>query len=105
MSGVTLKDKRSSEELRLRLGIVGVDRVVRRGRLRWFGHVECKEAGDWVSKCRNLVVVGGVRKGRPRKTWMECVKEDMKECGLKKEDAQHRSLWRKLIVGNVKPAL
>ena len=54
MSGVTLKDKRSSAELRRGLGIVGVDRVVRRGRLRWFGHVERKEAGDWVSKCRNF---------------------------------------------------
>ena len=100
ISGVTLKDKRSSEELRNGLGIVGVDRVVRRGRLRWFGHVERKEADDWVSKCRNLEVVGGVRKGRPRKTWMECVKEDMKECGLKKGDAQNRPLWRS-IVGNV----
>src|SRR3989442_14485221 len=105
MSGLTLKDKRSSEELRCGLGIVGVDRVVMRGRLRWFGHVERKEAGDWVSKCRNLEVVGGVRKGRPRKTWMECVKEDMKECGLKKEDAHDRSVWSRSIVGNVKPAL
>src|SRR5437867_12065262 len=92
MSGVTLKDRRSSEKLRRGLGIVGVDRVVRRDRLRWFGHVERKEAGDWVSNCRNLEVVGGVRKGRPRKSWMECVKEDMKECGLKKEDAQNRPL-------------
>ena len=91
MSGVTLKDKRSSEELRCGLGIVGVDRVVRRGRLRWFEHVERKDADDLVSKCRNFEVVGGVRKGRPRKTWMERVKEDMKECGLKKEDAQDRS--------------
>src|SRR5437867_3397795 len=57
MSGVTLKDKRSSEELRRGLGIVGVDRVVSRGRLRWFVHVERKEAGDWVSKCRNLEVI------------------------------------------------
>src|SRR5437867_2896326 len=91
MSGVSLKDKISSEELRSGLGIVGVDKVVRRGRLRWFWHVERKEAGDWVSKCRNVEVVGGVRKGRPRKTWMESwrhgkawmerhVKEDMKDC-------------------------
>src|SRR5437867_1796409 len=93
MSGVTLKDKRSSEELRRGLGIVGVDRVVRCGRLRWFGHVERKKADDWVSKCRNLEVVGGARKGRGRKTWMECVKKDMKECGLNKKDAQNRSLW------------
>src|SRR3989442_4743362 len=87
MSGVTLKNRRSSEEL------VGVDRVVRRGRLRWFWHVERKEADDWVSKCRNLEVVGGAKKERGRKTWMECVKKDMKECGLKIEDAQNRPLW------------
>src|SRR5437867_9661955 len=63
MSGVTLKDRRSSEELMRGLGIVSVDRVVRRGRLRWFGHVERKEADDWVSKCRNFEVVSGVKKG------------------------------------------
>src|SRR5437867_1216289 len=57
MSGVTLKDRRPSEELRLGLGIEGVEEVVRRGRLRLFGHVERKEAADWVSKCRNLEVV------------------------------------------------
>src|SRR3989442_11107345 len=93
MSGVTLRDIRSSEKFRRGLGIVGVDRVVRRGRLRWFEHVERKEADDWVSKCRNLEVVGGVRrKGRGRKTWIECVKKDMKECGLNKEVAQNRPL-------------
>src|SRR3989442_593312 len=101
MSGVTLKDRRSSEELRRGLGIVGVDRVVRRGRLRWFGHVERKKADDWVSKSRHLKVVGGARKGRGRKTWMKCVNKDMEECGLKKVDAQDRSLWSSSIVGNV----
>ena len=49
MSGVTLKGRRTSEELRLGLGIEGVEEVVRSGRLRWFGHVERKEADDWVS--------------------------------------------------------
>src|SRR2546425_3860238 len=101
MSGVTLEERRSSEELRRGLGIVGVDRVVRRDRLRWFGHVERKEADDWVSKCRNLEVVGGARKGRGRKTWMECVNKDMEECGLKKVDAQDRPLWSSSIVGIV----
>src|SRR6266516_4133268 len=38
MSGVTLKDRRTSEELRHGLGSEGVDSVVSRGRLRWFGH-------------------------------------------------------------------
>ena len=101
MSGVTLKDRRPSEELRLGLGIEGVEEVVRRGRLRWFGHVERKGADDWVSECRRLEVVGGVGKGGNMKTWMKCVKDDMKEFGLRKEDAQDRTYWRDSIVGNV----
>ena len=43
MSGVTLKDRRKSEDIRRGLGIESVDRVVSRGRLRWFGHVERKD--------------------------------------------------------------
>src|SRR2546425_1515899 len=39
MFGVTLKDRRPSEELRRGLGIEGVDRAVRSGRVRWFMHV------------------------------------------------------------------
>ena len=36
----------------------GVADVVRRGRLRWFGHLERKSVDDWVSACRGLVVEG-----------------------------------------------
>ena len=74
-----------------------MDRVGSRGRLRWYGHVERKNADDWVYKCRNLEVAGGIRKGRDKKTWIECVTKDMKKIGLKKEDAQNRSLWSSLI--------
>src|SRR6059036_2668160 len=56
MSGVTLKDRRPREELRRKLDIEGVEGVVRRGRLRWFGHVERKEADDWISKFRRREV-------------------------------------------------
>src|SRR5437867_10609628 len=84
-SGVTLKDRRRTKDLRKGLDIESVDRVVSRGRLRWFGHVERKGADDWVSECRRLEVVGGVGKGRNRKTWMKCVKDDRKEFGLRKD--------------------
>ena len=41
--------------------------VVRRGRLRWFGHLERKSVDDWVSSCRWLVVEGqGVGAGAER---------------------------------------
>src|SRR5437867_3725744 len=96
MSGVTLKDRRMCKELRQGLGIESVDRVVSRGRLRRYGHMERKNADDWVSKCRKLEVVGGIRKGRGKKTWIKCVTTDMKKIGLRKEDAQNRSLWSSL---------
>ena len=52
--------------------------MVRRGRLRWFGHVERRSGDDWVLACRNVVVAGVRCVGRGRKTWYECVKDDMK---------------------------
>jgi len=58
MCGVSLREKKASDELLGRLGIVSVADVVRRGRLRWYGHVERKDVEDWVSKCRRLEVQG-----------------------------------------------
>ena len=58
MCGVSLKDRKRSVDLYSLLGVQSVDEVVRRGKLRWFGHVECKSGDDWVSACRNVVVVG-----------------------------------------------
>ena len=90
MCKVTLRDRIHTEELRERLGLDSVVEVVRKGRLRWFGHVERKNKEDYVSSCRELAVTGVRGRGRERKTWMDCVKEDMQKAGLKREDAQTR---------------
>ena len=57
------------------LDIESVSDVIRRGSLRWFGHVEHKQPDDWVSACRHIVAesVKDRGHGRPR----ECVEEDM----------------------------
>ena len=70
MCGVRLSDKKTSAELLSRLDIESVSVVVRRGRLRWFGHVERKQPDDWVSACRHIIVesVNGRGRGRPRKS-------------------------------------
>src|SRR5664279_4828720 len=77
MCGVTLKNKISSVELYSRLDVEAGSDVVRRGRLRWFCHLERKNPDDWVSACRDLEVDGVKRKGRSRKTWGECVRNDI----------------------------
>jgi len=43
-----------------------------------------RNKSDWISTCRELQVVGTKGKGRGRKTWNECVKEDIKRLGLRK---------------------
>ena len=99
MCGVTLKDKCAMNELRERLGIVGVMDVVRKGRLAWFGHLERRDTSDCVSGCREMEVAGSRGKGRPVKTWQDYINADMARFGLRREMAQDRVMWRSCIVG------
>ena len=99
MCGVSLKDRKRSVDLYSLLGVQSVDEVVRRSRLRWFGHVERKNGDDWVSACRKVEVAGARCKGRKRKTWTECVNNDMKVLGLHPEWAVFRDMWRGFISG------
>jgi hypothetical protein len=93
-----LKDWKSCDELRQRLGIDSVSDVVRRSRLRRFDHVERKDS-DWVKACQRLEVAGRRSRGRGKKTWRECVAEDMRALGLEERDVQDRLKWRKGVMG------
>jgi hypothetical protein len=85
----------------MRLGIESVTDVVRRGRLRWFGHLERKDETEWASsRCRHLTVDGQVCRGRGKKTWGECIERDLKDHGLERKMAKDRSVWRRCIHGN-----
>ena len=90
MCSVTLKNRILGKELYSRLNVEEVADVVRRGRLRWFGHLERKSESDWVSACSYLEVDCHKRKGRSRKTWGECVKNDLKHLGLERAWAHDR---------------
>ena len=52
-----------------------------------------------LSACRNVVVAGVRCAGRGRKTWRECVKDDMDELGLHSEWVYivFRDMWRGLM--------
>ena len=71
--------------------------MTKKSRLRWFGHVEQKDDNDWVKRCITWEVEG--IRGRPKKTWWDCVKNDMETLGLCQKDVQFRKKWRRRIKG------
>ena len=58
MCGISLKDRRTNEELRRLVGVVPITTFIRSGRLRWYGHVMRKGDEDWVKKCMEYRVEG-----------------------------------------------
>ena len=71
--------------------------VMRQRRLRWYGHVERREDSSWLKKVRNLEVDGESGRGRPRKTWEQVIKEDLRAKELRRELAQNRAEWQSAI--------
>ena len=74
------------------LDIKDVTSVLRRWRLRWYGHVQL--ATSFIKSITNFQIPGTRKKGRPRKTWSECVKTDVNNCGLAGIDPLDRDAWR-----------
>ena len=56
MCGISMKYRKTSEELRRR-----VITAIRSGRLRWYGHVMRKSYDNWVKKCMEFNRVEGRR--------------------------------------------
>ena len=77
MCGISLKDRRTNEELRRLVGVEPITTFIRGGRLRWYGHVMRKGDGDCVKKCMEYRVEGRRPVGRQRKTWLHSVETDM----------------------------
>ena len=88
MCRISLKDRRTNEELRRLVGVEPITTFIRSGRLRWYGHVMRKGDEDWVKKCMEYRVEGRRPVGRPRKTWLESVEVDMAELEIDKEEVQ-----------------
>ena len=90
MCGISMKNRRTNEELRRLVGVEHVTTVIRSGILRWYGHVMRKSNEDWVKKCMEYRVEGRRPVGKPRRTWLESVEADMTELEIYKEDVHDR---------------
>ena len=60
-------------ELRELLGLEPVSLMIKKSRLRWFGHVERKDDNDWVKRCVTWEVEGIRQRGRQKRPG-DCVR-------------------------------
>ena len=52
---------------------------MKKARLRWFGLVYRREDDAGIKKAFSFYAGGRLGRGRPRKTWYELIKSDLKE--------------------------
>ena len=72
MAGVSLSERKGNEWVRNMLAIDDIGEVMRRNRLRWFGHVERRDELCWIKRIGTLQVDGDGVKGRPRRDGEKC---------------------------------
>ena len=93
MCGVKIGDEVSSAALLARLGLEEITSVLRSRRLRWHGHV-ARATGCIHTVMDPLADSKGRGRGRPPKSWRECVRGDIMESGLSSTDPMNRAAWR-----------
>ena len=90
--GVKPHDEVPMEILYSKLGFREVAVALRTKRLRWYGHDA--RASSWANSIASIAIPVPRGRGRPRKSWSECVKADVDVCNLEGIDPQNREAWR-----------
>ncbi|CAO1939222.1 unnamed protein product [Urochloa humidicola] len=96
--GHTRRDRVRNEDIRDRVGVAPIEEKLVQHRLRWFGHVQRRppEAPVRSGVLKRLDNVKRGR-GRPKLTWDEAVKRDLREWNISRDLAIDRSAWRLAI--------
>ena len=98
MCGVTKLDKIRNERIRGTTKVGEITKKVQERRLKWYGHVMRREE-HYVGRRATVMKVQGRRKrGRPKRRWLDKVKDDIKEKGLSADDVYDRATLRSMSI-------
>ena len=95
--GVTRMDKIRNEYIRGTAQVGKFGEKTREARLRWYGHLRRKDDGYIGRRMLRMELPGKRKRGRPKRRFMDVVKEDMAEVEVTEEDTVDRINWRKKI--------
>ena len=88
MSNIRPEYMISATDLRTRQKVKSLEECLQDRSLQWFTHLERVKESAWPSKCRTFKVSDSFPRGRPRKTWNEVIKSNLKERKVSKGIAQ-----------------
>jgi len=82
---LTRKKKVSNEKAREKTSLQKLELIIKQRRLRWFGHIlrTDETSGDEYRKAKAE---------RPRKNWIDTIRQDLKEIGMSWEEAYLRAV-------------
>ena len=95
--GVTRKDKIRNKHIRSTVKVERLGMKMREGRLRWYVHVMRRDQEYVGRKMMEMELPVKRKRGRPKRRFLDVVKEDMKEVGAKEIDIEDRKMWRMMI--------
>ncbi|KAL6561231.1 hypothetical protein OROMI_016832 [Orobanche minor] len=98
MCGHTKKDRLRNEVIREKVRVASIEDKMMENRLRWFGHVRRRPVDAPVRKLESWGTSNIVKgKGRPKKTWIKLIENDMRFLGIGESMAMERQIWRERI--------
>ena len=87
-----------NENILMKIGVTPIKEKMRENRQRWFGYVRRRPTDAPVRRVEHIKLEQVKRaQGRPKKTWMEVIRQDKKAKGLSEGILLDRNEWRKLI--------
>ena len=95
--GVTRKDKIRNEYIRSTIKVERLGMKMREGRLRWYGHVMRRNQKYVGRKMMEIKLPEKRKRGRPKRRFLDVVKEDMGEVGAEETNVEDRKIWRMMI--------
>ena len=93
-SGVIRTDKIGNEHIRGTAQVGRFGEKTREAGLRWCGHARRKDDGYIGRRMLRMELPGKRKRGRPKRRFMDVVKEDMAVVEVTEEDAEDRTEWR-----------
>ena len=99
MCGVTKLDKIRNERIRGTTKVGEITKKVQERRLKWYGHVMrvMRREEHYVGRrAMEMKVQGRRKRGIPKRTWLDKVKDVIKEKGLSADYVYDRAIWRRM---------